>query len=266
MISRAVKRVMKLLNRKSQQEPELIQEYHRVVEQLEKRSELEEIGSLTASIEHEIKNPLAVIESELERMIMRFQHQPAVVAGLERIKEQKERIYAVTKIIPVLRADATFSEKSMVKTNIRSLVHQSIKAVKREINTRHIVFKDNMSSDFFVNAYPPLLQQAIVNIMKNSIEAINESGRERGLINIRVRPDKLSKNLVRIEIIDNGCGIRTEDLSKVTTLFTTKSERKPNAGLGLFITNKIVKTHGGNIGIESKVNEGTSVSIILAKK
>jgi signal transduction histidine kinase len=267
MITRVIKRLTRALKKGESNEEQLIEEYNRVVEQLEKRSQLEEIGLLTASIEHEIKNPLAVIESEIERMRYRFQAHREVMAGLERIKEQKERIYAITKIIPALRADSSFAQKSMVKTSITSLVHQSISAVKKELNTRNVTFKYNSAaSDFFINAYPPLLQQAIINILKNSIEAINESTRPRGLINIKVRTDKEFKNLVRIEINDNGCGIPGENLGRVTTLFTTKSDRKPNAGLGLFITNKIVKTHGGNIGIESKADEGTSVSIILPRK
>jgi signal transduction histidine kinase len=70
---------------------------------------------------------------------------------------------------------------------------------------------------------------------------------------------------VRIDISDNGCGFPAEDLPKVTTLFTSKTEASPNAGLGLFITNKIVRTHGGSLGIESRVNEGTTVSVILGK-
>ena len=266
MMSATIKRLVHLFNRRPKDQ-ELIEEYNRVVEKLETRSELEEIGLLTASIEHEIKNPLAVIESEIELMQMRFQSHPEILKSLARLNEQKERIYTITKIIPVLRADATLNEKSMVKTSIRSLVHQSIKAVKQEVSTRHVTFKYNSAaSDFFVNAYPPLLQQAIINIMKNSIEAIDESGRPRGVVDIMVRHDRAFKNLVRIEINDNGCGIASENLDKVTTLFTTKSGSKPNAGLGLFITNKIVKTHGGNIGIESKVNEGTTVSIILARR
>lgn len=87
--------------RRRPKEEDLIDEYTRVVQRLEKRSELEEIGMITASIEHEIKNPLAVIESELEMMMARFQYDPHVIAGLKRIKEQKERIYAVTKMIRV---------------------------------------------------------------------------------------------------------------------------------------------------------------------
>ena len=246
---------------------DLIEEYDRVVEKLERRSELEEIGALTASIEHEIKNPLAVIESEIERMSRRFQGHPEIMTGLERIRAQKQRIYHITKIIPVLRADAALHERSMVKTGIRSLVHQSINSVKQEVNTRHVSFQySSAANDYFVNAYPPLLQQAIINILKNSIEAISESSRDRGVIKIVVRPDRSFKNLVRIDISDNGCGIPAENLTVVTTLFTTKSENKPNAGLGLFITNKIVKTHGGSLGIESRVNEGTTVSIILGRK
>jgi signal transduction histidine kinase len=134
---------------KSVKKKDLIEEYDRVVEKLERRSELEEIGTLTASIEHEIKNPLAVIESEIERMSWRFQGHPEIMKGLERIRAQKQRIYDITKIIPILRADATLHEKSMVKTSIQNLVHQSIASVKKEVNTRRVSFQ-NSGADYFV--------------------------------------------------------------------------------------------------------------------
>src|SRR5438067_2110323 len=90
----AIRRIIQFFNTKNTDEQNVAEDYSRMKEMLERRSTLEEIGLLTASIEHDIKNPLAVMESEIQRMKRKFQANPEVIAGLERIDEQKQRVYA----------------------------------------------------------------------------------------------------------------------------------------------------------------------------
>ena len=262
---KVIKRIRQAFSPSNSEEQYIVEDYRRIKEMLERRSDLEEIGLLAASIEHDIKTPLAVIDSIIYRMKKRFQANPEVIAGLEKIEEQKQRIYTITQIIPVLRADTSFSDKYKAKVSVREVINRCIKEVKQEVNTQNISFIQNAHStkEFIVNVYPQLLQQAIINVLKNAIEAIRECKRQRGLIDITLNIER-DKNLVRVEIRDNGCGISEETIQKLTTQFTTKVD-KSNRGLGLFITNRIVKIHGGNIEISSEVNEGTSVSIILPR-
>lgn len=260
------KRIRQIFKYRNVDIDELMESFTRTQEMLQRRSVLEEIGLLTASIEHDIKNPLAVIESEIDQMKNRFQGYPAVIARVERIEEQKERIYAATKIIQLLRADEDFYTKSMSKTNINDLMHSCVKAVKQEMNHRNIVFRqDERTRDLFVFAYPPLLQQAIINILKNSIEAIHETKRGSGVIKTKLRKDHTHTELLRIEISDNGNGISDEAALKLTTLSTTKGDTRPNRGIGLFITDRIIQIHRGKLEIQSRVGEGTLVRVFLPK-
>src|SRR6266571_3323983 len=250
--SKVVNRILQQFTTSSPEQQALIQENKRLKEMLENRSTLEELGLLTATIEHDIKSPLAVIDTILHRMVRRFQANSEILAGLEDIDRQKRRIYATATMIRVVRADTTLSDLQTVKVNIGDFMNHCIKEVKQEANMSEIFFRLNIRKALFIEENPPLLQQAIVNILKNAIEAIHKSDRHRGLIDVSVVAE--SSDAVKIEIGDDGCGIRDEDMPNLPNpYFTSKGTRTPNSGLGLFITDKIVKLHQGRIAFKRRV-------------
>jgi signal transduction histidine kinase len=237
-------------------------------EKLEKKSALEDLGRLTASIQHDIRNPLIVIESEVGKLKRRLQAQPDVVNRLDYIDEQKDRIHQATILVPLLRGTDAYFQPLMRKVALDDLVNKVFKTVKREMKTDGIYFRTTDRPNrqrVFVRAVPQLLEQAMTNILKNSVEAISESSNGRsGVIDVDFNYDP-NPLMVRLEIVDNGCGISAEDLPKVTGLFTTRDEQKANSGLGLFITNRITRIHGGDLAIASEKNEGTTVSVRIPK-
>lgn len=241
-------------------------------QRLKERSALADIGLLTASIEHDIRNPLVVIGVELKRLKSALQASPEIVSKLEYIEEQKQRIFDATTVVPLLRASNAFFQQYMQKVTLNDLINASIKDVKREMNPTNIYFrvgKDQKEHKgvrlFYVTAYPPLLKQAVVNVLKNSIEAIREAKRESGVIDIDMREDAGLKGMIRVTIEDNGCGISEQDLPLVKSLFTTRDDRKPNSGIGLFISNRILEVHNGELEIASKKDTGTTVTVLIPK-
>ena len=263
-----MKRIRQLLKYWNVDVEQLVESNAMMKEMLEERSALEELGILAASIEHDIRNPLEVINSEIAMMERRFQADPTIRAHLAKIEEQKDRIYASMKIISLLRAHESYYEKSMSKTNINDLIHRCVKAIKVAMNTANIVFKLDEHArvrDLFVSAYSPLLQQAIINILKNSVEAIHEAGHS-GLISTKLSRGKDdASRYVRIEISDNGPGIPAVDVSKLTVLSSSRTDARLNRGIGLFITNRIIHFHKGRLEIHSSAEEGTRVTLLLPK-
>jgi signal transduction histidine kinase len=188
------------------------------------------------------------------------------MAFIKRLDEQRLRIFATTQIIPVLRGQRDYYEQYMQKTDISALINTSIKAVKREMRTQDsIIFKADDDRIFYVKAYRPMLEQAIVNILKNAVEAIREAKRPNGLINIQMKVDSTNDgDAIRINFLDNGCGIPEERLAEVTKLFmSTRTDKKPNSGIGLFITKRILKVHNGKLTIANNEREGITVSVSL---
>jgi signal transduction histidine kinase len=227
---------------------------------LRERNWLADLGALTASIEHDVKNPLFVIDNKLSELKKRYQSDTEMQSKLHEIEVQNLRIYATTQIIPVLRGEEKYYKQFMSKVSVRDVILTSVRAVKEELNTRDMNFitEDNV---IFVKAYRPMLQQAVVNILKNAVEAIREAHRERGSVYIAWSKEN---GQMAATFLDNGAGIGRENLAKVTTLFTTKSEKKPNSGIGLFITERILEFHRGSLRIESGgEGQGTKVTILL---
>lgn len=109
-----------------------------------------------------------------------------------------------------------------------------------------------------------MVEQAIFNVLKNAIEAIREARREHGVVSIGVRIDA-SNEILRLDVRDNGCGIDETSIPHLTTLFTTKASKKANSGIGLFITQRILKLHSGKLEIASVVGTGSTVSLCFPK-
>jgi signal transduction histidine kinase len=235
-------------------------------DELKARRRFEEIGILTATILHEIRTPLGVLETKINLMKGKNYHDNSeLVSDLEEMDKQRSKIFYVMKIIPYLSAEREFHEGTMEKINVGDLINKSIKSLKTGMNTANISFiHENQDEAFFTKADPQRLEEVFLNIFKNAVEAIREARRETGRITIRM--DKVPKagQLMRINIIDNGCGIPPQNIPEVTkALFSTRADQKPNSGLGLFITEQIVKIHNGKLEFASTVGVGTTVSITL---
>jgi signal transduction histidine kinase len=235
---------------------------------LAEKSALEDLGRLTASIQHDIRNPLIVIESEVEKLMQRMQAHSDVVNRLKYVDEQKNRIFKATNLVPLLRGSDAYFQPLMRKVAIDDLVNRTIKAVKREMTTSGIYFRVKERSNeehIFVRGDAQLIEQAVTNVLKNSVEAIKEVPDDRsGVIYLDMGYDT-NPAMVRLEINDNGSGISEEDLPNVTSLFTTRDEQKANSGLGLFITNRIMRIHGGDLKIDSTKHIGTTVSLLIPR-
>lgn len=227
------------------------------------RSALEDLGALTASIEHEIKTPLSVINIEVQRMIERYQFDLVLISHLERIKEETKRIYAVTKIVPLLRGTSQYYQQFMERTDLDDSIRRSIKAVRQELHAENIFFQTYGTKSFAVRGNNSMLEQVFVNILKNAVEAIRESERKQGRVVVH-RSSRAGS--IMVEITDNGCGIPKENIDQLTgIMFTTKQDKKANSGIGLFIANRIVSLHNGRVEIQSDLGVGTTVSVILPR-
>ena len=106
-----------------------------------------------------------------------------------------------------------------------------------------------------INCEENQLKQVFINIMKNSLDAISANGE------ISIQTKLLSDNQVLIRFSDNGCGISQELLPRLGEPFYTTKEK--GTGLGLLVSNKIIKDHQGSINITSEIKKGTIVDIIL---
>lgn len=138
--------------------------------------------------------------------------------------------------------------------DLDSLITDTIDSLNPIFKSKNIVVEYDFNDEIYLEGDYKRLKQVLINILKNSVEAI----RENGLITIKL---KKSKNKINIEIKDNGCGISKEDLNKIGSLFYTSKEK--GCGIGVALSKEIISLHNGSISYSSEFNKYTKVNIRL---
>jgi signal transduction histidine kinase len=119
--------------------------------------------------------------------------------------------------------------------------------------------------DIYAYGDPKAIGQIFINLITNSIDAIGHNG-GRIMIDLINQPyyhNSQEKNGIKVDIIDNGCGIDEAHLKKIFVPYETSKKNKNNVGLGLSIVSKIIEDHNGLIKISSLKGAGTTISIFL---
>jgi signal transduction histidine kinase len=143
---------------------------------------------------------------------------------------------------------------------VKALVEDTIRLVQGDIPTKVEIRVDVPDSSWII-ADKQRLEQAVLNIIKNALDAMPGGG----TIGISSRED-VDNKLIEIRIQDTGIGIEPETARKIFDPFFTTKEDGKGSGLGLFVAREIVEEHEGNIRVESVEGEGTTFVIRLPMK
>lgn len=215
-------------------------------------SELEKDKQLKNSlfkITHEVKNPIAVCKGYLDMLDIHDE-------------------YKLTRYIPIIKQEierslnimSDFMEFSKIKIDkeildINVLLEDIIEELNLIVDTKNIKMSSKITQDeVFVNGDYNRLKQVFINIVKNSIESITYKGKIDIITHIL-------KDKYYIEVTDNGCGMDDYTLSKIKELFFTTKVK--GSGLGVSLSNEIIKAHNGSIDYTSKLGKGTKVVVKL---
>lgn len=234
---------------------EIVLEYSRQIEvyniELQRSEKIELISHLAASIAHEVRNPLQVTRGFLQ--ITR-----------DRISEEKSKSFMTLAIEELDRAAEiitdflTFAKPDLVELSKLDVVSEimQIEALLVPLATMNgSVLKVKLESELFVTGNSSKFKQALINIIKNSIEALNDNGE------VIISVFKNADGFVEIIIQDNGEGIDKEDLKRLGDPYYSKKTK--GTGLGLMVTFRIIEAMQGEIIFNSVKGEGTEVKILL---
>ncbi len=248
-------------------------EKNQLGEQLIRAGRLAEIGEMAAGFAHEINNPLQIIKSEhaLAEMILtdlksKGQLTPSedltdLEDSIDQIKRQVDRCAEVTQaILKFGRKGEPVSQA----IDLGGLIPDVVGMVTRKAEVHGITIKHQIAADIpAVYGDPRHLQQVLVNLLNNAIDAaIERHGTSGGEIRIESAPSAKNRH-VEIKVCDNGSGISTENLEKIfTPFFTTKPVGK-GTGLGLSVCYGIIQKMDGDMAVASQENVGTTFTIRL---
>jgi len=203
------------------------------------------LGELTAGIAHELNQPLTAIAAYADALRYLVEQGPeppdaAVNTICSRISEQSRRAAAVVDRLRKLVRSGTSSK---ARHDIKNIISTMLSLFDYEIKKTGILLQvkvPDLPAEVFVDEIQ--IQQILVNLVKNSIDAIGESGQPDGRIEIVIAPapDELS-----VSVIDNGPGVSHEGLQHLfAPFYTTKAK---GVGLGLSICKHIAAAHGGSL-------------------
>lgn len=228
--------------------------------QLVMSEKLAAIGEITAGVAHEINNPIAVMQGNLE-VVRNLMGEKAAIAGTEfrLLDEQVHRIsQIVTKLLQFARPEeyAGYIERHAP----RDVISDCLPLVQHLLNKAAIDVVRNDSGTRPVLMNRTELQQVLVNLIVNAIHAMPDGGTLT--LATSDRDDGDGKPGICIEVKDTGIGMPEDVLRKVfDPFFTTK--RKDGTGLGLSISQTLITRQGGRISVDSEPGRGTSFAIWL---
>jgi signal transduction histidine kinase len=211
-----------------------------------REARLEIMGELTASIAHEVNQPLTAIVTNGEFCLRNLS------SGRPDRKKLREAITEIvhdgnraSSIISRIRALLMKGAHEHAQLDVNNLIQKVLSLTQNEIASNHISLRTNLAADIpLVRGDPIQLQQALINLVSNSVDAMRGvSNRARELLIRSAR----SPDGVLIEVQDSGSGVDPDELERIfEPFFTTKQE---GLGMGLSISRSIIESHGGRLGI-----------------
>lgn len=224
------------------------------------------LGEMSSVLAHEIRNPLGSIKGFAQYLSERdVIDRDSLAESLKVIISESKRLEALTED---LLAYAKPVEVKRQEFYLRELVEEAVRTTKPAgENAYGIEIRTSIPSGMKVNSDRDKLRQVLINIVQNSIDAINNApsplfgkGGEGGIIEIS---SESINNKIKLTVRDNGCGMDSDVMEKAfSSFFTTKTR---GTGLGLAIVDKLVKSIGGTIELKSEAGKGTLFTIIIPK-
>ena len=213
------------------------------------------LGSLTAGLAHEIRNPLVAVNTFLQLLPERFEDKEFREEFLKLTTSEVER---VTNLVNNLLDFARPSEPKLNKTDVNEIIEKVIALIRVTAKKKRVIINTKLEKIPQVMLDEEQIKQVFLNILLNAIEAIPNEG------TIWVGSRSMQKNgleYVQVEIEDTGKGIPKRILDHIFDPFFTTKEK--GSGLGLSISHQIVQEHNGFIEVKSILGKGTTFFVNL---
>jgi len=240
-----------------------IEEQESMQEALDRYEKLVAIGRIIAGVAHEINNPLSIMQLDLEELKDASEatgnSTPEIIELITSLQDEIRRISGIVKQLKDYSKPASLQNDEIIMDEI--LKTYPLKILIKNIQKKgiNIIMRLNSGKSKILMPKTRIIQ-IMMNILTNADDAIED--KSKGVIRIGTSVVGDDHKYIAISVIDNGSGIKDENLHKIfEPFFTTK--KKEGTGLGLSITYSIIKNYNGDLKIESTPGIGSEFTIYL---
>ncbi len=218
-----------------------------------------------ANVSHELKTPITSIKGFVETLLDGAIHDKAdALRFLGIVSNQADRLNAIIEdLLSLSRIEqgAEREEIALAYSEVRETLYSAIQSCQHDADQRRIAVHLDCPPDLHALNNPPLLEQAIVNLISNAIK-YSEDGKS-----VWVTAQRINDDEIRIDIRDEGYGIEAEHLPRLFERFyridKARSRKMGGTGLGLAIVKHIAQAHHGHVDVQSKPGQGSTFSLYL---
>jgi two-component system NtrC family sensor kinase len=245
------------------------------------------LGQLAAGIAHELNNPVGFIYGNMDilnsclmelKELLNFYDTSELPAGIKAqaddikgkidyeatikdldliIGDCRDGARRIRDIVQNLRTFSRLDEAEFKKTDIHEGIDSTIRLLSRYYSADNIALIRDYSELPLIDAFSGQLNQVWMNLLVNAAQAVSAKGGE-----VRITTRAYEKS-VEVAIQDSGCGISPEHLTRIFDPFYTTKPVGEGTGLGLSISFGIIERHGGTINVDTRVDEGTTFTVML---
>jgi two-component system, OmpR family, sensor histidine kinase CpxA len=262
-------------SRRHDEMAELMRDFDRMAERLENLVNAQ--SRLLTDISHELRSPLARLNVALE--LARQRSGAEARSALDRIDREANRLNElIQKLLTIARLEAGDESIEKVPVHLEQIIHEIAKDAGFEAQSRHCEVEATVVDDCVVMGSPSLLHSAIENVVRNAIRYTHEGtsvevrleqgvGLPMTLQNTGPKNDGVGKPEAVVRVTDSGPGVPDDALDKLFRPFyridDARGRQTGGVGLGLAITDRAVRLHGGTIRVSNRPQGGLMVEIRL---
>lgn len=245
--------------------------------QLIHAEKMESIGRLSAGVAHEVKNPLAIMQMCID--YLKGEKNTEMVSSV--LDDMDDAVLRADTVIKGLLDFSREKELQFVQADINEIIEQSIKLIQHELKQNNIRMDSHYAADLpLIDMDKNRLKQVFINVFINAVHAIKSSQKteNRAIIvntslndlNERWILDGMAENnqtklvigqkVLSVTILDNGCGLNSNDEKKLFEPFFTTKPVGEGTGLGLSVSKTIIGLHHGIIAMRNRIDEDNSGS------
>lgn len=231
--------------------------------QLVRSEKLASLGILLSGVAHELNNPLSNISTSIQILEEEIDGDDNELKRdmLKQVDEQSDKARDIVRNLLEFSRDKEYNAQLI---DLKRLLEETLVLIRGQVPTE-VEVDVEINEEIQIEADKQKLQQVLLNLIKNSIDAVGIKGSI--WISARVlEGENPADDEIELMIEDNGPGIEPEKLKKIFDPFFTTKDVGHGSGLGLYIVHDIIESHGGNVTVSSEVGQGTNFTIWLPKR